>query len=260
LDLNRQSIERRDFPLARRGYDQAAVNAHLQALTAAVQELSQRAAAATGEQSLSSAAATRVQGILEAAQATAAEIGREAERDAQQMREQAAQDVERARTHVETLAQASTALLARVEALDNEVSTLAQSLRGGREETSGEQEQSAPATVVPAGEQQPSTAPAATVAQVPAPPSVPDVLATPSAPPAPLTTPQLAPEPVQPAGGAPPAPQPPLSTDLDGARLVALNMALGGEPREQTDRYLADSFQIPDRAKLLDEVYAAVEG
>ncbi len=48
--------------------------------------------------------------------------------------------------------------------------------------------------------------------------------------------------------------------DLDGARLVALNMALSGEPREQTDRYLADSFQLSDRAKLLDEVYAAVEG
>ena len=50
------------------------------------------------------------------------------------------------------------------------------------------------------------------------------------------------------------------SEDLDGARLVALNMALSGEPRERTDRYLADSFQLSDRAKLLDEVYAAVEG
>ncbi len=48
--------------------------------------------------------------------------------------------------------------------------------------------------------------------------------------------------------------------DLDGARLVALNMALGGEPRERIDRYLAESFQLADRAKLLDEVYAAVEG
>jgi hypothetical protein len=48
--------------------------------------------------------------------------------------------------------------------------------------------------------------------------------------------------------------------DLDGARLVALNMALSGEPREQTDRYLADSFKLSDRAKLLDEVYAAVGG
>jgi hypothetical protein len=50
------------------------------------------------------------------------------------------------------------------------------------------------------------------------------------------------------------------SEDLDSARLVALNMALGGAPREQTDRYLAENIQLADRAKLLDEVYAAVEG
>ncbi len=54
--------------------------------------------------------------------------------------------------------------------------------------------------------------------------------------------------------------EPQKNEDLDGARLVALNMALSGEPREQTDRYLADSFQLSDRAKLLDEVYTAVEG
>jgi hypothetical protein len=47
--------------------------------------------------------------------------------------------------------------------------------------------------------------------------------------------------------------------DLDGARLVALNMALSGEPREQADRLLAESFDLADRAKLLDEVYTAVE-
>jgi hypothetical protein len=40
---------------------------------------------------------------------------------------------------------------------------------------------------------------------------------------------------------------------------VALNMALNGESREQADRYLADNFQLADRAKLLDEVYAAIE-
>jgi hypothetical protein len=47
--------------------------------------------------------------------------------------------------------------------------------------------------------------------------------------------------------------------DLDGARLVALNMALEGEPRERTDAYLAERFQLGNRAKLLDEVYAAIE-
>jgi hypothetical protein len=49
-------------------------------------------------------------------------------------------------------------------------------------------------------------------------------------------------------------------SDVDGARLIALNMALNGDSREQTDRYLADNFTISDRQKLLDEVYAAVGG
>jgi hypothetical protein len=50
------------------------------------------------------------------------------------------------------------------------------------------------------------------------------------------------------------------SKDLDGARLVALNMALNGDSREKTGRYLAESFDVPDRERLLDEVYAAIEG
>jgi hypothetical protein len=48
--------------------------------------------------------------------------------------------------------------------------------------------------------------------------------------------------------------------DAEGARLIALNMALNGTPREETDKYLEENFQIPDRGKLLDEVYASVEG
>jgi len=48
--------------------------------------------------------------------------------------------------------------------------------------------------------------------------------------------------------------------DAEGARLIALNMALSGEPREATDRYLAENFDLADRSVLLDEVYASVEG
>jgi len=39
---------------------------------------------------------------------------------------------------------------------------------------------------------------------------------------------------------------------------VALNMALNGTPREETDRYLAENFELEDRQLLLDEVYASV--
>jgi hypothetical protein len=48
--------------------------------------------------------------------------------------------------------------------------------------------------------------------------------------------------------------------DVEGARLIALNMALNGQSREETDRYLAENFDLPDRKRLLDEVYASVEG
>ena len=48
--------------------------------------------------------------------------------------------------------------------------------------------------------------------------------------------------------------------DDDGARLIALNMALNGTPREETDKYLAENFRLTDRRGLLDEVYASVEG
>ena len=48
--------------------------------------------------------------------------------------------------------------------------------------------------------------------------------------------------------------------DTEGARLIALNMALNGEPREAADRYLAENFDLSDRGALLDEVYASVEG
>jgi vacuolar-type H+-ATPase subunit H len=55
-------------------------------------------------------------------------------------------------------------------------------------------------------------------------------------------------------------PEPGRSPDLDGARLVALNMALAGDSREAIDRYLAEHFDLPQRAQLIDEVCAAIEG
>jgi len=47
--------------------------------------------------------------------------------------------------------------------------------------------------------------------------------------------------------------------DIEGARLIALNMALNGQSREETDRYLAENFDLADRGRLLDEVYSSVE-
>ncbi len=266
VQLDPHSIERSNFPLVRRGYDPAAVSAHLHALAAAAQEISQQAASTRAEPSLGSAAATRVQGILEAAQTTATEIEREAQRDAQRTREEAAGELERARAHVEALARAAAALLAQVQSLDGEVSALAHTLRAegaskqldtshgdayaslevtsaAEEEQEQEQEQEiSPPAAVSSGEERPESASPGSEAEAGG--EERETVALRS-PPAAVEGPEALPQ---------------RSEDLDGARLVALNMALSGESREQTDRYLADSFQLSDRAKLLDEVYAAVEG
>jgi hypothetical protein len=69
-----------------------------------------------------------------------------------------------------------------------------------------------------------------------------------------------------PAPAPAPAPEPAAiaqtadGDDTESARLIALNMALNGESREETDKYLAENFELGDRAALLDEVYATVEG
>ena len=44
----------------------------------------------------------------------------------------------------------------------------------------------------------------------------------------------------------------------EGARVIALNMALGGSSREETASYLAENFELEDPDALLDEVYARV--
>jgi hypothetical protein len=44
--------------------------------------------------------------------------------------------------------------------------------------------------------------------------------------------------------------------DEEAARLVALDMALGGTPREETERYLAEHYALTDPDGLLDDVYA----
>jgi DivIVA domain-containing protein len=66
-------------------------------------------------------------------------------------------------------------------------------------------------------------------------------------------------EPFQPE--AEPEPQPAAAgggggAGAEGARLIALNMALNGTPREETAAYLSENFDLPDQDALLDEVYS----
>jgi hypothetical protein len=67
--------------------------------------------------------------------------------------------------------------------------------------------------------------------------------------------PEPAPEPEPPAAPEPDAPEPG-TTAPEGARLVALNMALSGKPREETASYLRENFDLDDADALLDDVYA----
>jgi hypothetical protein len=306
VDIDRQAIERRDFPITRRGYEPAAVDAHLRALAAEIEELQRERASGGGEPSLSATAGTQVQSILAAAEAAAADIERQARDEASATRDASERDaaatrneaIAQARAHVAAVAQATAVLLERVGAVDGEVAALLDSLRGGAgrlatdlaalDANMGELYDAAsgsPVTRAVAGD-------AAAQPSVPAPPlppatPLPDVAAPATARPASAPAPPLTPPP---ASGAA-APQvkrahdtpPPLAPDqraepdvhvdpeapsgatagngdLDSARLVALNMALNGESREDAERYLAENYTLADRNKLIDEVYAAIEG
>ena len=287
VDFDRQAIERRDFPIGRRGYDTAAVDAHLRALAAEFDELAQGAPGGTGS-SLASSAGTQVQAIIEAAETSAAEIERSAQEAARELRENATREAERtreealekARAHVAAVAQVATSLLERVGSMDAEVNALVASLRSG----AGRLAADLAAVEAGMGELYGAAAGQAALQalppqqqHVPVPQPLPGVPA-PQAAAAPAAQP---PQPVEPQGSfeselssamnvptqaAPPQPlaaaagEPGQEADLDGARLIALNMALNGESRAETERYLAENFELPDRLKLIDEVYAAIEG
>jgi DivIVA domain-containing protein len=64
--------------------------------------------------------------------------------------------------------------------------------------------------------------------------------------------------PVPPVPAEPPSAVAPADGNGDAAaRIVALDMALSGTPRDETGRYLAEHYDLPDRESLLDDVYAA---
>ncbi|HEV2975661.1 MAG TPA: hypothetical protein VGX69_11835 [Solirubrobacteraceae bacterium] len=295
VDIDRQAIERRDFPIARRGYEPAAVDAHLRALASEIEEL-QRASGGS-EPSLAATAGTQVQGILAAAEAAAAEIERQARESANATRERAEQDaastredaIAQARAHVAAVSQATAVLLERVGSMDGEVSALLESLRAGAshlasdlaaldanmgelyDAASGNAPTHAVASdavarpAVPAPPPPPATPrPAASARQTPIAPA--SGAAAPHVRPAQSSPPPLAPDegadphvhvdPEAPALAAPTVE----NGDVDSARLVALNMALNGESREDAERYLAENYQLADRQKLIDEVFAAIEG
>jgi DivIVA domain-containing protein len=270
VDFDRQSIERRDFPIGRRGYDPAAVDAHLRALADEYEELQRAAITGGSAATVASTAGTQVQSILQAAETAAAEIERHALENARQVREDADRDadrtreeaVERARQHVAAVAQVTARLLEHVGSMDGEVSALVESMRAG----AGRLAADLSAVETGMSELYDAASGRAGAAVEPEPPRQYEPEPRPFEPEPPRFERELdsalqdAPQPVgasvqsgaQEAGAG--------GSDLDGARLIALNMALNGESRADTERYLAENFQLPDRLKLIDEVYSAIEG
>jgi DivIVA domain-containing protein len=273
VEFDRQAIERRDFPIGRRGYDAGAVDAHLRSLADEFEQLQRTAITGGGDVSVASTAGTHVQSILQAAETAAAEIERHALENARQVREDADRDadrtreeaISRARQHVSAVAQVTARLVEHVGSMDGEVGALVESLRAGAgrlaadlsavESGMSELYDAASGRGGAAAEaeaQRPYEPPAGAPQHYEPEPQqsafdteLDSALAAPAAQPA---APQGAPA----AGGE--------GGDVDGARLIALNMALNGESLADAERYLAENFRLADRQKLIDEVYAAIEG
>jgi hypothetical protein len=191
-----------------------------------------------------------------------------------------------AREHVARVAEAADGLRERIDALDRELSGMIGALRSGADRVRAELDDlaagtsrlaaaSAGAGAREAAGKMPPSALGTTVAQAAAGGAVEEVGEEPAlaaveeapgstpragaaTPQAATATPDAAPEAVPAAREAGPAAPVGRSTDVAGARIVALQWVMDGRPREETDRHLAEHFDLPDRAALLDQVYAIV--
>jgi DivIVA domain-containing protein len=246
LALDRQDIERRDFPIGRRGYEPEAVDAHLRRVAEDLDEL--RRADRPSTASLASSAADQVRSIVEAAETTASDIKHQAEDEASGTRSRAEADAEKtrvdaadqARGHVVSVQEATQAMLQRVDAMESELGALVESLRTGANRLTAD------LTLLTGNMGELRGAATGSGAETA------DEATEPVSAPPPKSDSDASAEDEAAAEGSDD------SDDSEGARLIALNMALNGTPREETDRYLAENFELEDRDKLLDEVYARV--
>jgi chromosome segregation ATPase len=243
VTLDRQSIEKRDFPLTRRGYDQRAVEAHLAGIADALESIQTESRAAS--------AADQVRQIVGAAERSAAEIRRDA--------------ADQARDHVATVEQAAERMLERIEAMDAEVSALVESVRSGvkrlkddlaalRDEVAEAAPREAATPPAPAAAPRKETSPKRAAATE----THSREVVSPEETRAEVSPKEAAT--VEAAASEAPAPPNGASEDEEAARLVALNMALNGASREDARKYLDEQFDVADLDGLLDDVYARAGG
>jgi DivIVA domain-containing protein len=261
--LDRQSIEKKDFPIGRRGYDPEAVDVHLHTLADEIDELKRSARRRT--ESLAAAASEQVRSIVEAAETSAADIQRQAEDEARDIRAEASSEADATREHatseardyVGRVSDSTSGMLERIDAMERELNALIESLRTGSNRLNADLQllegnlTAVKNAVVP----RPQFEPEQPAARRPEPARVPEPFEE-----AARVTGAAAGEVLSEAPATPAAAARTNGGDDDGARLIALNMALNGTPREETDRYLAENFKLTDRRGLLDDVYSSVEG
>jgi hypothetical protein len=242
---------------------------------------------------VATATAEQVRGIVEAAERSAAEIRSKAEREADEMRRSADHDAGTTRQragaeaagHLERVEQATSNLLERAHAIESEldrlvgdlqgsVGSLVETVRGGIDSLStrlaqmkGELSQvgagtiahgeppvvrpvdAAPdvvAEVQTAAEAGPEEAKAADAFPDEAKVGEPEATREPSE----AVESGVTEEAAVGAQGATPV--------AEAARLIALNMALNGTPRNETRRFLKSKFYLDDPEAILEEVYARV--
>lgn len=259
MALDRQSIEKRDFPIGRRGYEPEAVDAHLAQLADEIDGLQRSSRQRT--ESLASAASKQVQAIVEAAERSAASIESEASDDATETRRKAGEDAEatrsdaaaQAREHVDKVSQASATMLQRVDAMETELGALIESLRAGGDRLNSDlallQQNMGELSAVGRGQGGANaTADFGADEDEAAEQQLPDTQAAVEAEAEPTSAGPPEADAASDEGG-----------DGEGARLVALNMALNGSSREETAGYLAEHYNLEDTDSLLDEVYAQVQ-
>ena len=272
MALDRHSIEKKDFPLGQRGYDPEAVDAHLAALADEVDTFKQEARRRTD--TMAASVSDRVRTIVEAAEQSAGEIQRAAESDAREIREEARHEADatretahrEAREYVEKVSASTNAMLERLSAMEQEMNAMIETVRTGSTRLSGDLQQlqsgfgDVSSSLSPRPAFQPEE-PAPVQQHAESFQGTPVTEGAPAAPEAAELN-SVAGEPTPSNGSDQPeaAPSEPAHADAEGARLIALNMALNGTPREETARYLSENFQLADAGGLLDEVYASVEG
>ena len=197
----------------------------------------------SGKQSAGAAAAEGVRAVLDAAEQSAAEL-----------RAEAAQEIDAQLEKAETVA---ARLSERAHRIEESLQKLADSVR---EELSALKADLEELRAVGEGVSEARTAAAEPVAPEPEAEAEPEPES--ERPPQPPTEPRPEPKPVPPEEPPPAPPESaagqPTGDGHEGARVIALNMALNGSPRDETARYLGENFELENPDALLDEVYARV--